>query len=306
MIDLRHIRHFLAVATHPTVQAAADAIHITQPALTKSIARFEEELDEKLFDRRGHKLALTELGERLVERGENLMRHVRNLEEEVALWKGVGTGEVTLGVDPAAELGLLPTVLESFVPTYPNVTVTVRSGHVDSLLPRLLRGELHFLIADADRALERDDLEIRDLVAEPLAMAVRPGHPVSEKAKATLTDLRNYPVAGGTSTPRMDQWSIEQARREGTDVMEPELVCDNYEVLVRLAERSDTIIVGPRSVLSTFEKTNRVTVLPLPFDNGPNAKPSLIRSMGRHLSPAAEKFIELCVESAAQLETPKR
>ena len=108
MIDLRHLRHLLAVASHSTVQAAADAIHLTQPALTKSIARFEEELDAKLFDRRGRRLVLTELGERLVERSEDLMRHVRELEEEVELWKDIGTGEVAIGVDPEAELSLLP------------------------------------------------------------------------------------------------------------------------------------------------------------------------------------------------------
>jgi DNA-binding transcriptional LysR family regulator len=142
MIDLRHIRHLLAVSSHPTVQAAADALHLTQLALTKSIARFEEELDGKLFDRRGRRLVLTELAERLVERGEDFMRHVRELEEEVALWKGIGMGEVAIGVDPEAELSLLPAVLEAFVPAHPGVQVTVRSGHTDALLPAMLGGEL--------------------------------------------------------------------------------------------------------------------------------------------------------------------
>jgi len=63
MVDLRHVRHLLVVASDSTVQAAADALHLTQPALTKSIARFEEELDAKLFDRRGRRLVFTELGE---------------------------------------------------------------------------------------------------------------------------------------------------------------------------------------------------------------------------------------------------
>ena len=62
MIDLRHVRHFLAVVSHSTVQAAADALHLTQPALTKSLARFEDELGAKLFDRQGRRLVLDELG----------------------------------------------------------------------------------------------------------------------------------------------------------------------------------------------------------------------------------------------------
>ncbi|MCA9504766.1 MAG: LysR family transcriptional regulator [Myxococcales bacterium] len=65
MIDLSHVRHLLAVASAPTLQPAADALHRTQPALTRSIAHFEEELGAKRFDRRGRRLVLTELGERL-------------------------------------------------------------------------------------------------------------------------------------------------------------------------------------------------------------------------------------------------
>lgn len=119
MIDPRHLRHLRAVDSHSTVQAAADALHLTQPAPTKRIAGFEEELGAELCDRRGRRLVLTGLGERLVERGEDLLRHVRELEEEVALWKGIGTGEVAIGVDAEAEPSRLPRVLEAFVPAHP-------------------------------------------------------------------------------------------------------------------------------------------------------------------------------------------
>jgi DNA-binding transcriptional LysR family regulator len=292
MIDLRHIRHLLAIASHSTVQAAADAIHLTQPALTKSIVRFEEELGAKLFDRRGHRLALTEFGERMVERGEDLVRHVRELEEEVALWKGVGTGEVAIGVDPEAELSLLPAVLEKFVPAHPGVRLTVRSGHTDTLLSELLRGELHFLVADDEFALEREDLEIRGLAGSPIAVALRPGHPLARKRKPNPTDLEAFPVAGASTAPRFERWSVERVRREGAKPLPPTLVCDNYEVLVRLAERSDTMVFGPRDLLLSYERASRLKVMSWPLE-GPETNPSLIRSKGRHLSPAAERLIGL-------------
>ena len=85
MIDIKRLRHLLAVNTHPTVQAAADSLHITQSALTKSISRFEDELEAPLFDRKGHRLSLTELGKHMVKRGEELMRQVHTLEEKVSL-----------------------------------------------------------------------------------------------------------------------------------------------------------------------------------------------------------------------------
>ena len=292
MIDLRHVRHLLAVATYPTVQAAADALHITQPALTKSIARFEDELGGELFDRRGRKLVLTELGERLVARGDDLLRHVRELEEEVALWQGLGTGEVAIGVDPETELRLLPSVIEAFVPEHPGVQVTVRSGQTETLLPALLRGDLHFLVADAEVALDRDDLEIRALAPDPIAAAVRPGHPLAHLHQPSSADVAPLPLAGASSPPRFERWKDERGLRDLGEPFLPSLLCDNYEVLVRLAERSDAMVFGPRSLLEGYEREGRLRVTSWAIE-GPDTQPSVIRSRRRPLSPAAERLSEL-------------
>jgi len=298
MVDIRHLRHFLAVASHPTVQAAADSLHLTQSALTKSIARFEDELGAPLFDRRGHRLALTELGERLVERGQDVMRHVRQLEEEVELWKGLGAGEVAIGADPEAEFGLLPSVLDAFVPSHPGVQVSLCSGHAETLLPALLRGELHFLVADAEIALDHRDLEIRAFAAAPMAAALRPGHPLARKRKPAPEDIDCYPRIGASTAPRFERWRTERVRREGAEPHTPSLVCDNYEMLAGLAERSDAIVFGPRDILERYEGARRLKVVAWPLE-GPESQLSLIRSRGRHLSPAAERLIELVVQEAA-------
>ena len=250
MIDLRHVRHLLAVASHPTVQAAADALHLTQPALTKSIARFEEELGAELFDRRGRKLVLTELGERMVARGEDLLRHVRELEEEVELWMGLGTGE------------------------------------------------LNFLVADAELALERDDLEIAPLTAEPIAAAVRAGHPLASKRKPSPAEIAPLPFIGASTAPRFDRWKDERGLREAGEPFVPSLLCDNYEVLIRLAEHSDAILFGPRQLLASYERAGRLKVMSWPLE-GPDTQSSLIRSKGRRLSPAAERLAALFEVEAA-------
>ncbi len=290
MIDLRHVRHLPAVAEHGTVQAAADAIHPTQPALTESIARFEEELGGKLFDRRGRRPALTELAERMVARGERLLRHVRELEEEVALWNGVGTGEVAIGVDPHAELSLLPEVLARFVPDHPGVQVTVRSGHSNVLLTELLRGELHFVVADVELAETRQDLEVERLASDPIAAALRPDHPLARKRRLQPSDLAAIPSAGASTAPRFERWKDERMRREGAEPLRPSLVCDNYEVLVRLAEWTDTVVFGPRGLLEDYAREGRIKIVSWPL-GGPDTGSGLIRSKGRHLSPGALRLI---------------
>jgi DNA-binding transcriptional LysR family regulator len=147
-------------------------------------------------------------------------------------------------------------------------------------------------VADSELALERDDLEIRTLAADPIAAALRPGHPLVRKRKPTPADLAAHPVAGASTAPRFERWSSERIRREGAEPLVPALVCDNYEVLVRLAERSDTIVFGPRDLLAGYQRAGRLKVMSWPLE-GPDTSPGVIRSKGRHLSPAAERLVAL-------------
>jgi DNA-binding transcriptional LysR family regulator len=304
MIDLRHLRHLIAVATHPTLQAAADDLHLTQPALTRSIARFEESLGAPLFDRRGRRLALTELGERLVTRGEDLLRRVRDLEEEIRLWQGLGTGSVSVGVAPEAELGLLPRVLEDFVSAHPGVELTVRSGTTEALLPALLEGELHFLVADAERVLGREDLEVRPLAPDPIAVALRPDHPLADRSTPELAELARFPLAGASTAPRFDRWRAEIGLREQGRPFSPALLCDNYEVLVRVAQTSDVLVFGPGRLLEAYAQAGRLKVMPWPLE-GPDTQLCLIRSRQRTLSPAAARLWS-CFAEEGTLSAPER
>lgn len=298
MIDTKPLRHLLAVAQHPSVQAAADALHITQPALTKSIGRFEEAIGEKLFDRRGHRLVLTELGQRLVTRANSLIRQMGDLEEEIQLWKGIGIGEVNIGVDPSAELSLLPQVLDRFASAYQGVEVQIHTGHTQTLLPRLLHGELHFIVADPEVARERDDLEIASLARSELVAAVSVDHPLAEVALPDPDAVLACAFVGASPAPRFKRWREERGEEIKGTAFKPWVVCDNYEVLVRLAEKTGAIVFIPENVSADYEKSGRLAVLSLPL-NSPIVEIGLIMSGGRALSPAARKLANLFKDMAS-------
>ena len=287
----------MAIASHSTVQAAADSLHLTQPSLTKSIARFEESIDAKLFDRRGHKLVLTELGQRLVVGGEKIMRNLQELEEEINVWKDIGTGDIEIGVDPAAEMSILPVVLQSFVPSHPGVHVRIRSGQTPTLLPALLAGDLHFIVADAELASDHEDLEIQSLAKDGLAAAVRPDHPLAEKKKLSSEDIAAHPFISSSTAPRFKRWQVERGTEETGKPFVASLICDNFEVLIRLGEESDAIVVGPHDLLMYYQTAGRLKIMPWPL-NSPEIQPSLIRSKGRPMSPAVELMIELLLDAS--------
>ena len=167
----------------------------------------------------------------------------------------------------------------------------MRSGHTEALLPALLRRELHFLVADAEVAQGREGLEIRALAPVPIVAALRPGHPLAGTRLPAPADAAACPFIGASTAPRFERWTTDQAREHG-EALAPSLVCDNYEVLVRLAERSDAIVFGPRDLLAEYERAGRLEVVPWPVE-GPDTQSSLIRSKGRNLSPAAERLMDL-------------
>ena len=234
----------------------------------------------------------------MVKRGEELMRQVHTLEEEVSLWKGLGTGEINIGVDPVAEFGLLPEVLETFVPAHPGILISIRSGHSETLLPALLAGDLHFMLADSEIARDNKDLDIRELVTSPLAAAIRPDHPLTnfKKGIPTPEELRICPRIGAATAPRFELWQEERVRREGGEPVSRSLVSDNYGMLIGLAEKTNAIVFGPLNLLKSYEKEGRLQVVPWPLE-GPDTQVSLIRMKERHLPPAAEHLVELVMNS---------
>ena len=209
-----------------------------------------------------------------------------------ALWQGLGTGEVRIGVDPDSQLEILSGVLERFVPEHPQVEVTVRSGYAEALLPMLVAGDLHFLVADPEVAAERADLIIEPLPAEQIVAAVNPDHPLADETVPEVEDFIRYPLAGAATAPRFDTWKADQGEAAIGRPFRPSVVCDNYEVLVRLAERGDAIVFGPESVLESYERQGRLRVTAWPLD-APPVQPAVIRKRDRTLSPAAGRLIAL-------------
>jgi DNA-binding transcriptional LysR family regulator len=184
-------------------------------------------------------------------------------------------------------------VLEEFVPAHPGVRVSVQSGQTAALLPALLRRELHFLVADAEVAQGHDELEIQPLGTDPLVAALRPDHPLARKRRTPEAEASRCPFIGASTAPRFERWTTDQTREHG-EKLAPSLTCDNYEVLARLAERSEAIVIGPRTLLAGYERAGRLKIMPWPT-KGPDTELSLIRSKGRNLSPAAEKLMALFV-----------
>ena len=125
MIDLRHLRHALALAQHRHYARAADACHITQPALTRSIQALEVALGVVLFDRGRRGVEPTEFGQLLLQHAAGLDMASRELEREVRLARGLELGSLAIGVGPFAAASLVGPVVARLNQLHPLLQIRV-------------------------------------------------------------------------------------------------------------------------------------------------------------------------------------
>ncbi|MEM6931233.1 MAG: LysR family transcriptional regulator [Myxococcota bacterium] len=291
-IELHHLRHLLAVVSHATLKDAADSVFVTQPALSKSIARLEDRVGSRLFDRVGRRLVLNELGRRVVAHARGLVQQAAELDDEVLRWREGQLGAVVVGVGPVVELELLPQVLLRFAQECPDVPIVVRTGSSADLLGRLRDEDLHLFVADYEVDASLDDLEVVRLAAEPLVAAVADNHVLADRSALSIEDLSAFKIIAPSPPTR-----ITGRVRELLPSLpsKPHVQCDSYDVLIRLAEATTHLLLGPERLLRRYAAARAVAIVPFAFEL-PLLQPSVMFRRKRTPSPAVRRFRELVVE----------
>ena len=147
---LESLRHFLLVAEHGTITGAARRAHVSQPALTSSIHRLEDDLGARLFDRGRHGATLTEAGHALLPHARAAVVAVTEGRRAVDALGRLDAGEVRIGGGQTVCTYLLPPVLSVFRRKHPKVALRLREMPEDRALDAFEAGELDLVIATGD------------------------------------------------------------------------------------------------------------------------------------------------------------
>lgn len=203
-IKYRHLQCFLAVAQHGSLQKAADVLAITQPAVSKTLKELEGLLAVRLFER-GRKGAVP------TREGEAFMRHagasvsaLREAVASVAQTRRQGSAVIAIGVLPTVAPWLMPLLLqrqEAQAGPDAHTSLRIQTGANPELLTSLRQRELDLVIGRFAEPAHMLGLTFEHLYADPLVLAVRPGHPLLAQAgrKAehkgdALTGLQAFPT----------------------------------------------------------------------------------------------------------------
>jgi len=188
-MEMQQLRYMVAVARAGNFSRAAEQCHVSQPSLSQQMQKLEDELGERLFERLQRAARLTPAGEMFLRRAVHILEEVDAARREVTEAKELVRGVLTVGVLPTIAPYLLPAVIGEFTDQFPGVEIVVQEDTTARLLKQTLAYEIDFALASLPILEER--LEVRNLFAEELLLALPPGHRLTRKRTVGAADLEN-------------------------------------------------------------------------------------------------------------------
>ena len=189
-MELNQLRYFLSVARHAGFSQATYELGVSQPALSRSVAKLEEELGQPLFERDSRPLTLTEVGKSFQQRCIQILGMVDQAVAEIT--DDENRGQVRIGAIPTIAPFWLPQLFSRFTKNRPNVRVLVVEEVTTRLLERIRHGELD--IAIMALPIDHHYLEFIKLFDEELFLIHGKRHELSKKKKIRMNDVVAFPM----------------------------------------------------------------------------------------------------------------
>lgn len=246
-MTLVQLRHFIALARLGSFVQASQALHITQPALSRSIQALEDELGQLLFDRIGRRIELTAFGQATLDRSLLLLEDAEALRTAGrAAGSGMG-GRVRIGLGSGPGALLTAPILRLVARGFPQLHVEISRGPTEALVQRLHDRALDALVVDIRSLRPSADLRVEQVVEVPGAFMCRKSHPLARRRAVSLEQLLQYPVA---STPLSDELARILIARYGPRADPRHMVrlsSEEISYLVQVAQDSDAVVLAIRA-----------------------------------------------------------
>lgn len=291
----RQVRYFLAVAEHQSFTRAAEALNVSQPALSQQVRLLEEGLGAQLFDRSGRTTRLTDSGEAYLQYVRRASQEFQEAKRALHDVDDLSRGALRVAVTPTFTTYLVGPLIEAFHTRYPNISINLREISQEHMEEMLLADEIDVGIAFSSTSTTELDLE--PLLVETLALVVRTGHPLAGEISIGLEAL---------SAESLVLLSPEFATREQIDRF-----CRQHSIQPHVRIEVNAI----SAVIETVRRTNLSTLLPAPIAFAHHdliaialdpvrlqRTAVLMQRKGAYRSAAARTFLVLAKEVAADLD----
>lgn len=283
-METQNLRAFLLVAENASFSAAAEQLHITQPAVSKRVATLEQQLGTALFDRIGRQVSLTEAGTALMPHARAIWRRLGQAEQSIRDLSGSVGGRLRLGTSHHIGLHRLPPVLRRFSDAYAGVKLDIDFMDSEQAYEQIMRGTVELAVVTL--APETDATMVAQGVwPDPLDFMAAKGHALCGSDAVSLEELAAHPVI----LPGLNTYTGQIAKRlfdrHGL-ALEVAMSTNYLETIRMMASIGLGWTILPRSMLAP-----PLQAIAVPAET-PQRVLGYIYHRGRSLSNAARAFIE--------------
>ena len=291
-MTLRHMRIFQKIYETQSVTRAAEALHMTQPAVTRALQELEKYYGLRLFERLNRRLTVTEAGRRMYDYALHLTETFDTMEKSLRDWERQGV--LRVGASVSLGCSLLPQLARTFQEEHPGVEVRVRIANGELLRRDLLENRLDLALLEGEE--NGADLMLTPFAAGEMALIVPPGHPLARAGGATLAQAAAYPLLlreTGSATRRfLDQLLLSRGL-----AVQPVWESASTQALLSAVREGLGITLVPWALA-------RQTVLRGEAERCPVTDAELIRRRyvawhpSKYVTGTMRAFVNLCMEQA--------
>jgi DNA-binding transcriptional LysR family regulator len=299
MITLVQLKHFSVLAQAGSFVRASGLLHLTQPALSRSIRALEDELGRPLFDRVGRRIELTAFGRDALLRARQLLEAAEQLMQSSGGPGALTGGRLRLGLSSGPGVMLTTPVISHFASCHPRFHVDLVRANTHALAHMLRERTIDAMVVDARSLRPAPDLEIEPAFEMRGAFMCRPGHPLTKLSRVTIDRLLNYPVV---STPLSDELARVLVERYGHSAHPDEMVrltSDEISHLIDVTSQSDTVLLAIRASAPALHELAVTPAL------NANARFALVTLSGRSQSLALPEIRQLMASVLREPSPPE-
>ncbi len=187
----RRLQVFHTVARLLSFTKAAEALHMTQPAVTFQVRQLEEYFNTRLFDRTHNRITLTEVGEKVYEYAEKIFEQYALMENAVKEMTGDINGILMIGASTTIAEYMLPTLLGDFKIKYPDVRIRLKVSNTDEIVSMVENNIIDLGVVEAP--VNNKSLAVELCRLDELVAIVSPDHPLARKTDINPKELSKYP-----------------------------------------------------------------------------------------------------------------
>jgi DNA-binding transcriptional LysR family regulator len=299
MVDLKRLGHVVALADECHFARAAERVHLSQPAFSRSIQSAERDLGMRLFDRETGDVKPTPAGVFLIERARRLLFDARCLQRDALLYRDSQLGDTAFGAGPLPAATIMPLAVSALRRRHPGVGLRVETSNWQLLYQRLLAEDIEFFVADIRDLPSDPKIEVSSLGRQSGHLFARVAHPLAGRA-CSLAQVWQFGLAA-TKLPAPVKSLLAQliGLRPGE---EPTLAleCDDVSLLRTLALSTDTVVALSRAAVR--DDVRAAALVQLEVEDLPpvHAEIGIVALVNRTPSPMAQRAIACLREVVAE------